>query len=72
VTATDATMWRGCRCGAKIEPAPSGAYWVDSEGWDTCIGAEDSHEPAENPACLPPVLRDVTSRFPGAQPPPTA
>jgi len=49
MTATDTTAWRDCRCGAKIEPAPSGTYWVDVEGWDSCIGTDDSHEPDEPP-----------------------
>lgn len=47
MTATDTTTWRDCRCGVRIQPAPSGTYWVDTEGWDTCTGTGDSHQPAE-------------------------
>ena len=46
MTVTDTAAWRDCRfCGVKIQPAPTGTYWIDVEGWDSCMGTEDSHDP---------------------------
>lgn len=47
MTVTAVETWQTCRfCDAKIQPAnPAQTYWVDVEGWDQCIGTEDSHAP---------------------------
>lgn len=50
---------RVCRCGEAIEA--SGSAWIGAtDGWETCLGTEDFHEPADDPDYLPAVIRYLT------------